>query len=84
MQELSADCLELGTEAHKKLIHAVKITILGSGSTLRADQTRRGSHLITLAPDVDDLSKESLNRTITLIADAKSLKQRVAHRLARG
>ena len=49
-----------------------------------AGHTGRGSHLITLAPDVGDLSKESLNRTITLIADAKSLKQGVAQRLTRG
>ena len=84
MEELSVNCLKFWTKAHKKLIHAVKITILGSGSTLGKCQTMRGGHLIALALDVGDLSKESLNRTITLIADAKSLEQGVAQRLTRG
>ena len=61
----------------------MKVTILGRRSTLGTGQTRRGSHLITLAPEVGDLGKESLNRTITLIADTKSLKQRGAQCLAR-
>ena len=78
MQELSANYLKLRAKTHKKLIHAVKVTILGRRSTLGTGQTRRGSHLITLAPEVADLGKESLNRTITLIADTKSLKQGVA------
>ena len=77
MQKLSTNRLKLGTKAHKKLIHAVKITILGSGSTLGASQTRRRSHLITLTPDVGDLGKERLNRAVTLIANAKSLEQGV-------
>ena len=77
MQELSANSLKLRVKTHKKLIHAVKVTILGRRSTLGTGQTRRGSHLITLAPDVGDLCKESLNRAVTLIVDTKSLKQGV-------
>ena len=84
MQELSTNSLKLGTKMHEKLIHAVKITILDSSSTLGAGQTGRGSHLITLAPDVGDLNKESMNKTIMLIADAKSLKYRVVQRVTRG
>ena len=78
MQELSANSLKLKAKTHKKLIHVVKVMILGRRSTLGTCQTRRGSHLITLAPEVGDLGKESLSRTITLIVNTKSLKQGVA------
>ena len=45
VQELSANCLKIETKAHKKLIHAVKITILGSSNTL--GQVRQGEGAIS-------------------------------------
>ena len=37
----------------------------------------RGRHLVTLAPKSSDLSKELLNRAVTLVGGCKSLQQGV-------
>ena len=85
MHELSTNSLKLWSKAHHELIHVVKITVPGRSSsalTLRAGQTERRSHLVTLAPDVSELGEEILNGAVTLVADAESLEEGIAQCLA--
>ena len=75
MQELGTDGLKLRTKPHEELVHAEEVTVLGSGVALSASRTRGRRHLIALAPKVSKLRKELLNGAVTLVADAKGLKQ---------
>ena len=85
MHELSTHSLKLWTKMHQELINAVKITVPGRSSStlaLRAGQTEGRSHLVTLTPDVSELGEEVLNGAVALVADAKSLEERIAQCLA--
>ena len=73
MQELSTNCLKLGTELHEEFKDAKVVMVLGNGYALSAGRAGRRRHLITLMPQVAELCKKFLNRAVTLVGNGEGM-----------
>ena len=73
MQELSTNCLKLGTELHEEFKDAKVIMVLGNGYALSAGWVGRRHYLITLMPQIAELCKKVLNKAVTLVGNGEGL-----------